>query len=78
MLSLRFLCICLWCSFPLLKILQGLWLSILEIQTLTLYSLLLLTSLLSIDLLTLSSMLEKLSVPIVELELKEMDTFLKQ
>ena len=69
MLSLRFLCICLWCLFPL---------SILEIQTLTLYSLLLLTSLLSINLLTLSTPLEKLSVPIVELELEETDTFLKQ
>ena len=52
-------------------------LCILQILSFSLHSLSLLTFSLTVDFLALSSMLEKLSVPLVELELEETDAFLE-
>ena len=89
MLSLGSLCICLRGLFLMLLILMFsileflsqaslfLRLCILQILSFSLHSLSFLTSSLAVDFLVLSSLLKKLSVPIVELALEETDAFLK-
>ena len=91
MLSLGSLCICLRGLFLMLLLLVlmlsillflsqaslFLRLCILQIHSLSFHSLSLLTSSLAVDFLVLSSLLKKLSVPIVELEFEEADAFLE-